>query len=179
MNTNCTISEKSLANLHPESEKKRIENLKIINSNGQRPEAFRKSKMRSLNCFAVEWNRTIWLNCWVILKSLSFALAFMLSTSNPYLISLVVEIKIRHGAMTMTKTHSTVRLLFIMHTNWITTANAYPTGFFTSNGNLHTKNIVWVGEKNHSNSSPKWTKKAYHIDVCGSSKTSAPTSVVK
>lgn len=101
----------------------------------------------------------------------------MLSTFQLYLMSSAVAINIKHGAMTMTKTHRTARLLFIVHTNCIATANPYPNGFRTSNGNLHTKNLFEV-KKESFNSVPKF-KKAYHIDVRGSSKASAPKSLVK
>lgn len=94
------------------------------------------SYVHLLNCFAIEWNRTNWSNCCVTLKGLSFVRALVLSVPKPHLISSVVAIKTKDGAKTMMKMQKVVAITLTATMNCKATANEYPNGFFTSNGNL-------------------------------------------
>lgn len=63
----------------------------------------------------------------------------------PDLQSSVVEIKIKHGAMTMISTQKTVTLRVNENTNCMATAIEYPNGFFESKGNLK-NGLKWEQE---------------------------------
>lgn len=146
-NTNCTMSEKSLTNLQTERGKQNKIKLncrkeKIWKNSCQTPRVL--NTISSLNCFAFEWKCTNWLNCCIIWKSLSFVRALVLSVPKPHLTSSAVEIKIKQGEMTTTKTQTTASPRVNVNTNCIKIAIKYPTGVLVSNGNLKANSEDWL-----------------------------------
>lgn len=176
-NVNCATSEKSLTNLK-HTKVIRVTK-KNINSNRYDQKFKRNSKsLFVLNCIAFEWNWTNCLNCCVILNSVSFVLTLVLSVSKPCLRSAAVEIEIKHGEMAMTKTQTVVSSRLHNKINCIAMAIEYPTGFFTSNGNLCTV-FIWRRVANRSaNEIYIWSWSTYTVGN-GNWKVSGPKSVVK
>lgn len=149
MNENWIISWKSLTNLHLEIEEMRnnfdlnwVENKICLLQN------------YSLNSLTFEWNCTNRLNCCVISKLLLLVRALLSSMSRPCLRSAAAEMRIKHGAMMIIRTHATVRTRQSANRNWIVAAMPYPDGFFTSNGNLHKIHLMI-----------NFSREAYWLDI--------------
>lgn len=99
------------------------------------------------NRFVFEWNCTNCLNCCIILYPLSFTLTLSMSQLKLHLISSVIEIRIKGGAIAMIKAHSTANPMLNASMKSRKMANEYPIGFFTSKGNLEYLKIVSIEKK--------------------------------